>query len=94
MEIYSGWLVQKGFKKQEAEKIVAQVFGGASRMVETQSMTFEELLARVTSKKGTTLAGLKSMKQRQLKQVIQSGFAGAVKRSGELSKALRILAKK
>ncbi|MCC6276767.1 MAG: pyrroline-5-carboxylate reductase [Oligoflexia bacterium] len=89
MEIYFQWLCSQGLSKLEAQQTIQKVFLGAALLAEDSGSSFERLLSQVTSKKGTTLAGLKSMRERRLDSALKAGLDGARNRSRELSRALR-----
>jgi len=77
---------QYGFAQQDAETLVKQMLIGTSKTWESSKFTASELQEKVTSKKGTTDAGIKEMKKHKLAQALTKGVKAAYKRAKELSK--------
>lgn len=75
-----------GFKNDEAETLVKQMFIGAVKTWEASTATAKEMQEKVTSKKGTTLAGLNSFKKSRLPQILEKGLKASYKRAKELAK--------
>lgn len=75
-----------GFKDKEAETLIKQMFLGAVKTWEASISTAKEMQEKVTSKKGTTLAGLNSFKKSRLPQILEKGLKASYERAKELSK--------
>jgi len=75
-----------GFHRAEAEKIVRQTFKGATDVWRDTGLPVEILQAKVTSKKGTTEAGIKKLKENKMSGTIKKCISAAYKRAKELSK--------
>jgi pyrroline-5-carboxylate reductase len=63
-----------GFKNDEAETLIKQMFIGAVKTWEASNSTAQEMQEKVTSKKGTTLAGINSFKKSHLPQILEKGL--------------------
>ncbi len=75
-----------GFNKEEAEKIVLQTaFGSLDYLKKQNKMDLEQLIKKVTSKKGTTEAALEELNVARYKKQWQKATNRAYKRAGELS---------
>lgn len=75
-----------GFNKEEAEKIVLQTAIGSLDYLKKQNkMDIEQLIKKVTSKKGTTEAALKELNVANYKKQWQKATIKAFNRAGELS---------
>lgn len=81
------WLEEHGFDEETATLMTVKTFLGASKLADASSeLSLEDLLARVTSKKGVTAAGLDSMRELELERGLRYSFEKAVLRDRELSK--------
>lgn len=81
------WLEEHGFDEETATLMTVKTFLGASKLADRSSkLSLEDLLARVTSKKGVTAAGLDSMRELELERGLRYSFEKAVLRDRELSK--------
>jgi pyrroline-5-carboxylate reductase len=68
-------------------ELIAQTFWGSSKlMLESTSTPFEELRNQVTSKGGTTEAGLKVMKENNLGQILRETTLQAIAKAKEISR--------
>lgn len=75
-----------GFNKEEAEKIVLQTaFGSLIYLKKQNKIDLEQLIKKVTSKKGTTEAALEELNVARYKKQWQKATNRAYKRAGELS---------
>jgi pyrroline-5-carboxylate reductase len=88
MQIWSEWLHEMGFEQESADEITRISFAGVSEMLKNTSKSFSQMQRDVSSKKGVTLAGLEMMRSANLDEVLNKGFAAAIKRSKELEKLL------
>lgn len=77
--------IKTGLKKEDALLLSIQTLKGASAMLEKYPDP-KNLIAQVTSKKGTTLEGLKTLKKFKFKQIVKRCIQNAHKRSQEISK--------
>ncbi len=80
------YAVSGGLCLADAEKLVLQVFAGSAKMVSDSENSIQELIDMVTSPKGTTEAGLASLKENNFDSVIYKCLDATVKRAEELSK--------
>jgi pyrroline-5-carboxylate reductase len=89
MEIFETWLVKRGFAKDLARRIAVESFAGTSELARQRATeSLQTLRGAVTSKKGTTLAGLKAMSKGGIKSTIEKGLGAAVRRGLEISRTL------
>jgi pyrroline-5-carboxylate reductase len=90
MEDFEKWFMKKGFSRVQAREAAVETFlGTASLAHQRQDQSLQELREGVTSKKGTTLAGLMSMKKAKVSAGIQKGLDAAYERSLGIAKDLR-----
>jgi len=75
-----------GFKEGDSEQMIKQMFIGTAKAWENSDLTAKEMQEKVTSKKGTTLAGIENFKKNKLPQVLEKGLKASYKRAKELSK--------
>lgn len=80
------YAVANGLCADDAEKLVLQVFTGCAKMVSSSEKSIGELIAMVTSPKGTTEAGLASLTANSFDNVIFECLDATVKRAEELSR--------
>jgi pyrroline-5-carboxylate reductase len=87
MLYWQEWIEEHGFDRDVAKKMTVETFLGAS-MLAAQSLStpIEELLAKVTSKKGITEAGLQSMRELEIERALRYSFEKAAIRNQELSR--------
>lgn len=87
MMYFQEWILERGFDPAVARQMVVETFLGASILAEqSQGAPLEELLAKVTSKKGVTLAGLQSMRELEIERALRISFEKAALRNQELAK--------
>lgn len=86
LQIWSEWLEDLGFTKEQSQEIARQGFGGVAEILKHSKKDFYQLQSEVTSKKGVTLAGLEAMRSSDLDTALNKGFEAALRRSQELSK--------
>ena len=75
-----------GFKEEEADKLIKQTLEGTLQAWKDSGLSANELENRVTSKGGTTEAGLNEFRENNLGQTIVNGIKKAYQRAKELSK--------
>lgn len=76
---------ENGLESSEALRMAAQTARGAARMILETGVPPRELMAQVTSKGGTTEAGLKVLDTERTHSLIRETIAAAAKRSAELA---------
>jgi len=85
-DILTKQAVKFGFSADDSRKLIKQMMKGAMNTWNASDSTASELQKKVTSKKGTTEAGINSFKKNKLPIVISRGVLAAYKRSKQLSK--------
>lgn len=87
MLYWQEWLEEHDFPKEIARKMTVETFAGAS-MLAAQNATsdIQELLNKVTSKKGITEAGLQSMRELEVERALRYSFEKSALRNQELGK--------
>ena len=87
MQYWKDWLQEYGLKPEVAYKIVTQTFMGAALLAEKDPKpSFDELTAKVASKKGVTSAGLEFMRELELEGILRMSFNKALMRDQEIAK--------
>jgi pyrroline-5-carboxylate reductase len=76
---------ESGFNEDSATKMVTQMFYGSSKMLLDNNLDIAELIKSVTSKGGTTAAGLEQFESGNFKDLLKKVTYAAQKRSEELS---------
>lgn len=79
---------QCGLSQEMSLKLAAQTVVGASILLQNSSLSPQELIAKVTSKGGTTLAGLKVLQQKKFSSIVEKCLKAAAKRANELRKLI------
>jgi pyrroline-5-carboxylate reductase len=81
------WIEEHGFEPEEARRMTVETFMGAAMLASlSKEIPLEELLAKVASKKGITLAGLESMRELEIERALRYSFEKAALRNQELAK--------
>ncbi len=78
--------VKKGLEPKLALKLASQTVKGAAGMIQDRGESPAELIAQVTSKGGTTLAGLKVLQKKKLGAIVEGCLTAAVRRAEGLRK--------
>lgn len=78
--------INYGFNKEEALKMVLDTLKGNVKLIEESNKNLDELIKDVTSKGGTTEAGLKALNENGFKKSIDECFKSTYNRSKELGK--------
>lgn len=78
--------VTMGFKEEESHQIVEHVVEGALELLKKSDLSEAELIAKIASPGGTTLAGLAVMEQEKVAESILNIFLAAKARATELQK--------
>jgi pyrroline-5-carboxylate reductase len=87
MMYWQDWIVEHGFDEETARKMTRETFLGAATLAaHSKDIPFEELQARVTSKKGVTAAGLQSMRELEIERALRISFEKAAMRNKEISR--------
>lgn len=76
---------KEGLDKKDALLLAEKTFFGTANLLMQENIYPDQLVKDVTSKAGTTEAGLKVMQESELKNIIEETVSAAVKRSKELS---------
>lgn len=76
-----------GLKKSDAYELALQTVLGAALTLHETKKNPDELIPLVTSKGGTTFAGLKILDQKKFDKIIEETVKAATKRARELKKA-------
>lgn len=86
MQYWQDWIEGYDIDPEIARQITVQTFLGTAMLAEKQSQqSFEELQSQVVSKKGTTAAGLDSIRENDVERMLRLSFEKAVLRDSELS---------
>jgi pyrroline-5-carboxylate reductase len=86
MQYWQDWIEGYGVDAHTAKEITIHTFLGTACLAERQNQqTFEELQSSVVSKKGTTAAGLDSIRENDVERVLRLSFEKAALRDSELS---------
>jgi pyrroline-5-carboxylate reductase len=86
MEFLADFGVQQGLRSEVAEVLAVQTGLGAALLAKGSKESCAELRRKVTSKKGTTEAALRTLQRGKFKKVFQRALRAAVNRSRELRK--------
>lgn len=76
-----------GFSAAEARTIVSRTFLGTAELLSRDEWTHGEIQARVSSKGGTTEAGIHELEERKAGEALQSAFRRAYERARELGRS-------
>jgi pyrroline-5-carboxylate reductase len=86
MQYWQDWIEGYDIDPETARRITVQTFLGTALLAEKQyQQSFEELQSHVVSKKGTTAAGLDSIRENDVERLLRLSFEKAVLRDTELS---------
>lgn len=80
--------IAQGLDRTLATQLAAQTFAGAAQLLHESGESPQQLRQNVSSKGGTTLAGLAAMESRGLQGVVAAGVNAAVSRTKELGAEL------
>ena len=84
-EKYAESLMALGFDEEEALFLTRNLVIGAGKMVEESELPFSQLRKNITSKNGTTEAGLNALDGEGIKEILTATLNAAANRSEELS---------
>lgn len=79
---------ESGLEPDDAEVLAAQTFKGAAETVLRSEQSLEELIEAVCSPKGTTIEGMKVLRESDVDRSIGEAVAAAEQRSKELSQGV------
>lgn len=78
--------IELGLPEKAAGELVKQMVYGAARMAKESDQPLHELRQAVTTKGGTTEAGLRQLEEGDLRELIHNCVEAATRRSAEMSK--------
>ncbi len=85
IRIFESWIQGQGLETGDAKSIAIQTFFGASLMaLQNQDVSLEYQRDAVTSKKGTTFAGLKSLSENNLEKILKLALQASQSRAESL----------
>jgi pyrroline-5-carboxylate reductase len=87
MEAMQAGAVAQGFTAAQAKLLTEHTFAGASQLALRSGTEFGTLREQVTSKGGTTFAGLEALKKENVAQALIGAIAAAKARAEELGKS-------
>ncbi|MFT3952599.1 MAG: pyrroline-5-carboxylate reductase [Oscillospiraceae bacterium] len=79
------YAVSAGIDAQTAKKLFAKTLTGSAKMLTDSGNTIDELIAMVSSKGGTTIAGLDALRAGGFEQTIESACKACTNRAYELA---------
>lgn len=79
----------QGIPYETANTLFCQTLTGAAKMMTQTGFSHQQLIDMVTSPGGTTLAGLRSLEQANLKQIIDDCCDATIKRAYELGNSAK-----
>lgn len=79
--------IDSGLNKKQAKALALKTITGAVAMLDNTQATPQDLIDQVTSKGGTTEAGLKVLKKYKTQQSLKQAVTQATKRSQKISKS-------
>ena len=84
IEAFVDAAAREGLPRDVATRLVLATFSGTARLLERKQLTPDELVAMVSSKGGTTVAGRRVLESSDMHATIRQTIATAVARSKEL----------
>ncbi|MEJ7509419.1 pyrroline-5-carboxylate reductase dimerization domain-containing protein, partial [Staphylococcus simulans] len=72
-----------GLEKRQVEESIRNLIIGTSKMIERSDLSMEQLRKNITSKGGTTQAGLDALAEHNISGIFEDCLNAAVKRSIE-----------
>ncbi len=88
MLYWQEWLEEHDFPPEIARKMTVETFAGASMLAAQNPQSgIQDLLNKVTSKKGITEAGLQSMRELEVERALRYSFEKSALRNQELAKS-------
>lgn len=80
------YAVSVGINENVAKSLFAKSLSGSSKMITDSGYSLEELITMVSSKGGTTIAGLEKLREGNLEDTVKKCCEACTKRAYELSK--------
>lgn len=77
--------VNVGLEEEDSKTLAVQTVVGAAKLAQMSDSSLDELITMVSSPNGTTVEGLKTLKDNDFSRIIGDAVASATKRSKELS---------
>lgn len=87
-EIFEKQLLDWGVDKDAAKQLAIQLFKGSSLFMEASTLSLNDQIAQVTSKKGVTIEAIDLFRSSSIGQNIKTGVERAFQRSLEIEKAI------
>lgn len=88
MSYWQDWIEERGIDPQIAKKMTIETFLGTAMLAsQSKDSSIEDLLGKVTSKKGTTSAGLESMRELEIERALRISFEKSALRNQDLAKS-------
>lgn len=75
-----------GIDEQAAKKLFSKTLIGSAKMITDSGDSIDTLIEKVSSKGGTTIAGLEQLREGNLEQTVKNACEACTKRAYELSK--------
>lgn len=85
---FADYANNQGIEHKTALKLISQSLIGAGKMLMNETATIEELISQVSSKGGTTVAGLERLRKNGLSQAVTAACEACTRRAEELSENL------
>ncbi|HET6785641.1 MAG TPA: pyrroline-5-carboxylate reductase, partial [Erysipelotrichaceae bacterium] len=85
MRVFTQKAIESGLDESMAQSIIKNTFSAASSMVD-DSTDIQLLIDQVTSKAGTTIEGINTLRQSNLETIIENTFNATIHRAEEISK--------
>lgn len=76
--------INEGLSEEVAKKLCCEAIIGSAKMILESNKSIDDLIKDVCSPKGTTLAGLEVLKEKDFKEIIKTAYKACVARSKEL----------
>lgn len=83
---FIAYAVEQGIEEEVALRLFAQTMVGSAKMMTDSGFSLEELIRMVSSKGGTTIAGLESFREDGLEKMIKKACDCCTKRAEKLAK--------
>ncbi|MDD5439626.1 MAG: pyrroline-5-carboxylate reductase [Candidatus Omnitrophica bacterium] len=86
LEAFIEAALEEGFSGNDAHRLLAATFKGTAHVLDRLGLSPEDLRKRVTSKGGTTEAGIRVFERRRLNDIVKEAVRAAIIRAEELGK--------
>jgi pyrroline-5-carboxylate reductase len=84
MKCFTDYAVEQGIDELVARNLFSATLRGCAEMLDSSMISLDELIAQVTSKGGTTEAGLKALQENGFEQAVKAACEACTKRAYEL----------